>query len=402
MKTFNNLARIRKEKGLTQQMLADKLNVTDRAISHWENGRSMPDVSLFKPLCEIFDISVNELISGERLSKDKLIKQSDENIIKTINAKNNQKKKTIKIIFLLIFSFLLIIMLLIFYNHQLKINLVNDSDYLYYVALDFLKEEDLKTNPDASNNDFNVFYSYHGFGIEQKNNYKYAYMWIYSQSYYIDENNSLVVSSSSSMPCKVTFKNNNVIDIDYPKDGIYYKKSIKEIFPDIIANQVLNFDKNKNIDKLFNDINNKVKTYYDYLNLELNELSIEDISYNNLIFSISLGNKICVPVSLSIFQNNNYVLYTDYEECKPNQNCTSILKYTKSVKGTYNFDIMQIIKHSTDASNMQFSNSNLPKYEIYTGNGYYFITDNDNKYLMEFLNTINVDLNKCAEPDYKD
>ena len=60
---------------MTQQELANKLCVTDRAVLHWENGRSLPDVSLFKPLCEVFEISVNELISGEKLSKDKLIKK---------------------------------------------------------------------------------------------------------------------------------------------------------------------------------------------------------------------------------------------------------------------------------------------------------------------------------------
>ena len=71
------ILKLRKDKKMTQQGLADKLNVTDRAVSHWENGRSIPDVALFKPICEIFGISVNELISGEKLSKEKLIKQSE-------------------------------------------------------------------------------------------------------------------------------------------------------------------------------------------------------------------------------------------------------------------------------------------------------------------------------------
>ena len=84
---------LRKEKNMTQQELADKLLVTDRAVSHWENGRSLPDVSLFKPLCEIFDITVNELISGEKLSVDKIIEKSDENIINTINDSNKRNEK---------------------------------------------------------------------------------------------------------------------------------------------------------------------------------------------------------------------------------------------------------------------------------------------------------------------
>ena len=56
------IAKLRKENNLTQQELADKLGITDRAISHWENGRCLPDVSLFKDLCCIFNISVNEML----------------------------------------------------------------------------------------------------------------------------------------------------------------------------------------------------------------------------------------------------------------------------------------------------------------------------------------------------
>ena len=56
----------RKEKGLTQMQLAEKLNITNRAVSKWETGKSMPDVSLMLDLCSILGITVNELLSGER------------------------------------------------------------------------------------------------------------------------------------------------------------------------------------------------------------------------------------------------------------------------------------------------------------------------------------------------
>ena len=59
------IAELRKEQSMTQRNLAEKLGVTDRAISKWENGRGMPDVSLMKPLCEILGISVTELLNGE-------------------------------------------------------------------------------------------------------------------------------------------------------------------------------------------------------------------------------------------------------------------------------------------------------------------------------------------------
>lgn len=103
------ILKLRKGKKMTQQELADKLNVTDRAVSHWENGRSIPDVVLFKPICEVFGISVNELITGERLSKENLIKQSDENIINTISNSNIQKRKSKKIILILVIAIILLI-----------------------------------------------------------------------------------------------------------------------------------------------------------------------------------------------------------------------------------------------------------------------------------------------------
>ena len=65
------IAECRKDKKLTQSELAEKLGVTDKSISNWENGRNMPDLSLFKSLCESLDISINDLISGEKVSSDK-------------------------------------------------------------------------------------------------------------------------------------------------------------------------------------------------------------------------------------------------------------------------------------------------------------------------------------------
>lgn len=78
------IAELRKEKNMTQQELADKLGVTDRAISHWENGRRLPDYSLLKDLCDILSISINELFSGERISKEDYKKKADENLMSAL------------------------------------------------------------------------------------------------------------------------------------------------------------------------------------------------------------------------------------------------------------------------------------------------------------------------------
>lgn len=77
-KIGNFILELRKEKNMTQQELADKIGVTDKAISKWENGRGMPDLSLMKPLCKELGITINELISGERIDKKKYQEKLEE------------------------------------------------------------------------------------------------------------------------------------------------------------------------------------------------------------------------------------------------------------------------------------------------------------------------------------
>ncbi len=84
------IANKRKEKKITQVKLAEQLGVTEKSVSNWENGRNMPDLSLFKPLCEILDITINELLSGEKITKQKYQEKLEENIINTINYTNKK------------------------------------------------------------------------------------------------------------------------------------------------------------------------------------------------------------------------------------------------------------------------------------------------------------------------
>ena len=79
------IAKLRKEKNMTQNELAESLGITDRAISKWKNGRGMPDLSLLTPLCEILGVSINELLSGERLDKKDYQEKLEENFINTID-----------------------------------------------------------------------------------------------------------------------------------------------------------------------------------------------------------------------------------------------------------------------------------------------------------------------------
>ncbi len=75
------IASCRKEQGMTQASLAEKLGISDRAVSKWETGRSMPDSGIMLELCELLKISVNELLSGKKIMGELYGKQSEENLI---------------------------------------------------------------------------------------------------------------------------------------------------------------------------------------------------------------------------------------------------------------------------------------------------------------------------------
>ncbi len=112
------IAHCRKEKNMTQAELAEKLNITDRAISKWETGKGMPDSSIMLELCDELDISVNELLSGEMIRMDNYNKVAEENFIKFQKEKEDSDKRLLftEIIIgsIVTISFLLMIFLSIF------------------------------------------------------------------------------------------------------------------------------------------------------------------------------------------------------------------------------------------------------------------------------------------------
>ena len=111
------ISKCRKNKNLTQQELAEKLGVSDRTVGNWENGRNMPDLSLFKPLCDELDISINDLMSGERIKKEQYQEKLEENIVNLTVGNKKIFNKKLKI-FSSLLAFLLIIFIAIVYIYN--------------------------------------------------------------------------------------------------------------------------------------------------------------------------------------------------------------------------------------------------------------------------------------------
>lgn len=90
------IALCRKNCGYTQASLAEKLGITDRAVSKWETGKSMPDVSIMLELCELLKINVNELLTGEHIAMDYYKEKAEENLIE-LQRKKVKAQKSLKI-----------------------------------------------------------------------------------------------------------------------------------------------------------------------------------------------------------------------------------------------------------------------------------------------------------------
>ena len=89
------IAEERKTKKYTQRELADKIGISDKTISKWERGNGFPEVSLLLPLCNELDITVNELLSGERLQEEDYKKKAEENMVNLVKEAQESKKKII-------------------------------------------------------------------------------------------------------------------------------------------------------------------------------------------------------------------------------------------------------------------------------------------------------------------
>ncbi len=91
------IAECRKKENLTQMQLAEKLNITDRAVSKWETGKSMPDSSIMLELCDVLKISVNDLLCGEIVKMDNYNKELENNLLEMVKQKEQADKRLLSL-----------------------------------------------------------------------------------------------------------------------------------------------------------------------------------------------------------------------------------------------------------------------------------------------------------------
>ena len=130
------------KKNMTQQELADKLNITDRAISHWENGRSMPDAGVILELCKILNINVNELLSANKIKEENYNERAEESLLEMRREIETQNKRILTlnkiIIYLAIIIFVVIGLAATFIEMSMLIrNIIFAVDLVMLILIGF-------------------------------------------------------------------------------------------------------------------------------------------------------------------------------------------------------------------------------------------------------------------------
>ena len=90
------LKELRKEKGFTQEQLAETLNVSRRTVSRWETGSNMPDLDLLMEIADLYEVDLREMLNGERKSEDKMNKELEETVLQVAEYTNADKQRVTK------------------------------------------------------------------------------------------------------------------------------------------------------------------------------------------------------------------------------------------------------------------------------------------------------------------
>lgn len=274
----------RKNKGLTQEQLAEKLGVTNKTVSRWETGKYMPDLSLLKPLSEELGITLNELLSGEKLEKEKIIESAEMSLINTIDYTDNEIKKTKKT-FTIILTAIIIFIAIVVTLFIIDINRIRNNKPVFFstwgysyappidlepqkieIALkDYLVEKG--DNEYKRNDNEKTFVSMKMYLIEEKENDSIfnIYALVLQEKYYL-ENNEIKQDSSSSIPYKFVLEKKDdtytIKDSRVPRDGSYYEDDMKNIFPMNVRNDMKQNETDGTIEQLQLDIQQQVELYF--------------------------------------------------------------------------------------------------------------------------------------------
>lgn len=278
---------LRKDKNLTQAELADKLGVSDRAISKWENGRGLPDYEYIQDLCNELDITFNEFIAGERIEDKDTETKLEENLTNAYKESIKTEKRLFKIKTVLITILIIVLALVSMFVIDAR-QMRNDKPVIfstwglkYYPSVDmheleleqaikdFIYEDQRAQIEKRQLENAKGFVELNTFYIESnKAHLEYKVSTWVLESVYCEKDGEIVLECGSSIPYLfiVDFDNNTngykVVDYFIPKDGNRYEQSLKEIFNKNVRRQIEDFDMSNEFKKLIFKIEEAKDNYY--------------------------------------------------------------------------------------------------------------------------------------------
>ncbi len=266
------IAEMRKEKHLTQKQLADRLGVTDRAISKWENGRGLPDYAYVKTLCDILEITFDEFISGERIARDNREKQMMENtegLYKLFNRIRKKNNSIVMVIGVLISLLLLVGVAFVIDANRMIHNRpvlfsrwgtdytpsVNLEDEKINIAIrDYCLDQYRAWEEMKGFTDNVCFVETNTFGIDGTGQDYYAYTYVVLEEYGIQDGEA-VIQTGYAIPQRFTLVRGEqgkyeVIKAEIPDDGTAYATSLKKLYPESVIKQLYEFESNGSVNKM--------------------------------------------------------------------------------------------------------------------------------------------------------
>lgn len=221
-KTGVFISTLRKEKELTQAQLAEKLNVTDKAISRWETGKGMPDSSLLVPLANILGITVNELLTGEKIPEETFTQKSEDNLVVAVQRTETavKKGKTVKF-------FLIVAVIFCVFSISFLIKTVIDKQNTVTYVGDFgtknrIAVTELLIDLDSRNSYFseNTVCTDIDIRLDENGNFKHAEIKMNDES--MHEYINLVLLSPSEQPEQLSYIITKKYSYYSTEDGILY------------------------------------------------------------------------------------------------------------------------------------------------------------------------------------
>jgi len=277
---------LRKEKGLTQKDLADKLNITDRAVSKWERGINCPDISLLDDLSRILEVSVIEILKGRKLDSDEKINNKE--LVETMTFANkslkDRIKKVVDLISIIIVSFIALLLLFynikgFYYSHKIyNVNMENSSEHKPEYTHKYI-EGILESIELIENNQ----------GIYTEEEYKLIKQYVSDIKTLINKDVEKELLSKNRLTIKdfnKFFDNMSIYDI-YGYDGLYEYRNIYKI--------ILKYD----IDKYDNMLNyNSAQKLYTNSFVELSDIYYPIYKYGYKQNAIPYENYINIIINL--------------------------------------------------------------------------------------------------------